>query len=82
MKRSDFQSPAARLEDALKQLEQVWMETKEFWQDPVSQQVEDEFLRPLHSQVRCMLDAVGTISQIVRKAEHDCAHPRERRASL
>lgn len=82
MKRSDFQSPAARLEDALQQLERVWLETKEFWNDPVSQRVEDEFLNPLHGQVRCLLDATTAISQVVRKAEHECAHPRERRASL
>ncbi len=82
MKRTDFQSPAVRLEDALKNLERVWSETKESWNDPVSQRVEEEFLRPLHSQIRCLLDATNTVSQVVRKAEHDCAHPREHRATL
>ena len=82
MKRVDFISPAARLEDALKQLEASWMVTREHWTDPVSQKVEDEFLVPLHGQVRSMLDAVSKMSLIMRKAEQECLHPRERHVAL
>ena len=82
MKRVDFISPAARLEDALKQLEVSWMVTREHWNDPVSQKVEDEFLVPLHGQVRSMLDAVSKMSLIMRKAEQECLHPRERHVAL
>ena len=82
MKRVDFISPAARLEDALKQLEASWMATREHWTDPVSQKVEDEFLVPLHGQVRSMLDAVSKMSLIMRKAEQECLHPRERHVAL
>jgi hypothetical protein len=82
MKRVDFISPAARLEDALKQLEATWAVTREVWNDPISQKVEDEFLVPLHGQVRSMLDAVNKMSLVMRKAEQECLHPRERRVSL
>ena len=82
MKRVDFISPAARLEDALKQLEASWMVTREHWNDPVSQKVEDEFLVPLHGQIRSMLDAVSKMSLIMRKAEQECLHPRERHVAL
>ncbi|HQX49881.1 MAG TPA: hypothetical protein PLY87_17065 [Planctomycetaceae bacterium] len=82
MKRVDFISPAARLEDALKQLEMAWMATREHWNDSISQKVEDEFLLPIHGQVRTMLDATSKMSLKMRKAEQDCLHPRERSASL
>lgn len=82
MKRVDFVSPASRLEDALKQLEASWAATKELWHDPVSQRVEDDFLVPLHGQVRSMLDAVSKMALVMRKAEQDCLHPRERNVSL
>lgn len=82
MKRSDFISPASRLEDALKQLEQTWLATREHWDDPVSQRVEDEFLLPVHAQVRCLLDAAAKLAGVVRTAEHECCHPREQRFSL
>lgn len=82
MKRVDFISPAARLEDALKQLEAAWMAAREHWHDPVSQKVEDEYLVPIHGQVRTMLDAVSKMSLKMRKAEQECLHPRERNVSL
>lgn len=82
MKRVDFVSPAARLEDALKQLEMAWMATKEHWNDPISQKVEDEFLVPLHGQVRSMLDATNKLALTMRTAEQECLHPRERSTSL
>ncbi|MFN9718480.1 MAG: hypothetical protein ACK58L_07295 [Planctomycetota bacterium] len=82
MKRVDFISPAARLEDALKQLQMSWRETREHWNDPISQKVEDEYLVPLQGQIRSMLDAVGKMSLLMRKAEQDCLHPRERHVSL
>ena len=82
MKRVDFVSPGARLEDALKQLEMAWMATKEHWNDPISQKVEDDYLVPLHGQVRSMLDAISKMAVIMRKAEQECLHPRERSVSL
>ena len=77
MKNADFHSPAARLQDALKQLEQQWMETREEWSDSVSQRVEDDFLVPLHGQVQVMLDTVSKLSGVMAKAERECSHPRE-----
>lgn len=82
MKRVDFVSASARLEDALNQLEMAWMATREHWHDSVSQKVEDDYLVPLHGQVRGMLDAVSKMSVIMRKAEQECLHPRERNVSL
>ena len=82
MKRVDFISPAARLEDALRQLEAAWMATREHWSDSISQKVEDEYLVPVHGQVRTMLDAVSKMSLKMRKAEQECLHPRERNVSL
>ena len=82
MKRVDFVSPGARLEDALKQLEMAWRETREYWHDSISQKVEDDFLVPLHGQVRSMLDATSKMALTMRKAEQECLHSRERHVSL
>lgn len=77
MRNADFMSPAARLAESMKQLERVWMETKEEWSDSVSQRVEDEYLVPLHGQVQVMLDTVGKLSGVMAKAERACIHSRE-----
>ena len=77
MRHADFRSSAARLADAMKQLEQCWMETREEWSDSVSRRVEDEYLVPLHGQVRAMLDTVEKLSRVMSQAEQACLHPRE-----
>jgi hypothetical protein len=77
MKRLDFISPGARLEDALTQLEAAWLAAKNDWNDPVSQRVEDEYLLKLRGQVRALLDGIGRTGMVLRKAEHECRHPRE-----
>jgi hypothetical protein len=82
MKRIDFVSPAARLEDALRQLEFAWQQTREHWDDPISRKVEDEYLMPIHGQVRSMLDAIGRLSGTMKHAEQECLHPRERHQAL
>ncbi|MBL8814686.1 MAG: hypothetical protein JNL58_01560 [Planctomyces sp.] len=82
MKRVDVLSPAARLEDATKQLLAAWNVTKEHWSDPVSRKVEDEYLIPLQAQIRCLLDATTKLAEVLRTAEHECQHPRERRFML
>ena len=82
MRNADFLSPSARLEDALKQLEKAWSDTKEEWSDPVSRKIEDDFLMPLKGQVRAMLDTVEKLSSVMTKAERACSHPREINSSL
>ena len=77
MRNADFISPAARLADAMKKLEMAWMETREHWSDPISQKVEDEYLVPLHGEVRSMLDTIEKLSGVMSNAEKACMHPRE-----
>lgn len=77
MRNADFMSPAARLAESMKQLERVWMDTKEEWSDSVSHRVEDEYLVPLHGQVQVMLDTVSKLSSVMAKAERACIHQRE-----
>lgn len=77
MRNADFQSPAARLQDALKQLEKSWADAREEWNDPVSRRIEDEYLLPLKGQVRAMLDTIEKLSGVMTAAERACSHPRE-----
>lgn len=82
MRNADFNSSAGRLNDALKALEGQWMEAKESWDDSVSQRVEDDFLVPLHGQVRAMMDTVTKLAGVMAQAERECQHARERSAYL
>ena len=77
MKHADFVSPAARLEDAMNQLEQVWQQTKEQWSDPVSRAIEEDYLVSFHNRVVLVLDAVNKTAGVMRQAEQACLHKRE-----
>ncbi|MGB0741593.1 MAG: hypothetical protein ACPGXX_16105 [Planctomycetaceae bacterium] len=80
MKRVDFHSPGARLEDAFSELEAAWLSARSSWNDSVSHRVEDEYLIPLQGVIRSMLDAINSTSQKLQKAQENCQHPRERRS--
>ena len=81
MKRSDLVSPAARLEDALRKLEQSWADANQQWDDPVSHRIDEEFMRPLRSQIRSLLDASTKLAGVIQTAEVECTHPKEQRFS-
>ena len=82
MRNADFIGPCSRLDDALKQLEKTWSDTKEEWSDTVSTRIEDDYLVPLKGQVRAMLDTVNKLSGVMTNAERACSHPREMNTML
>ena len=82
MKRLDMTSPGARLDDALARLEHTWLETRQHWNDPVADRVEEEYLGSIRARVRTLLDAIAKSQSLLRKAEYECQHPRERTQQL
>ena len=82
MKRVDFVSPGARLEEAFRKLEAAWVDVQPHWNDAVSQKVEEDYLLPLRAQIRSLTDAISKTSQTMRRAEWECQHERERGGSL
>ncbi|GDX92597.1 MAG: hypothetical protein ACK5TG_21975 [Planctomyces sp.] len=82
MKRLDMTSPGARLDDALCRLEHTWLETRQQWNDPVAERVEEEFISTIRARVRTLLDAIAKSQTLLRKAEYECQHPRERTQQL
>jgi hypothetical protein len=82
MKRLDMTSPAARLDDAFSRLEHAWNQTRQQWNDPVAERVEEQYIATIRARVRTLLDAVAKSQTLLRKAEYECQHPRERTQQL
>ncbi|MFN9825637.1 MAG: hypothetical protein ACK58J_15945 [Planctomyces sp.] len=82
MKRLDMTSPGARRDDALCRREHTWLETRQQWNDPVAERVEEEFISTIRARVRTLLDAIAKSQTLLRKAEYECQHPRERTQQL
>lgn len=82
MKRLDLTSPGARLEEALSRMERIWLETRQEWNDSVAERVEEQYVSTIRAHVRTLLDAVAKSQTVLRKAEFECQHPRERTQPL
>lgn len=72
MKNADFTTGAAKMMSALKMLRSRWEETKEVWQDANSRRFEETYLDPLEPQMKLALEAIGTLAELMARAERDC----------
>ncbi len=61
------------LNNALKDLRVLWAETKNTWDDPVSQEFDERYWSPLESQVVSALRAMERLTPILAKAQRDCS---------
>ena len=69
----ELRSSAARLRDAMDQLEIAWSTTQEKWSDVASHRFEEQHLAPIGPQVRSTLDAITHIDQVLRQADRECS---------
>ena len=69
---ADMRSPAARLRDALDVLAARWSDTREGWDDANSQNLEENHLKPLGSNVMSTLAATSHLAEVLAHAQRDC----------
>lgn len=65
-------SCASELTGHLKKLRQLWEETREYWNDPVSQAFEKDQWAPLEHRVTVALQAMDRISPLLDQMRRDC----------
>ncbi|TWT43286.1 hypothetical protein [Botrimarina hoheduenensis] len=71
MKPCDLDTGATRLRLALKDLQRVWGETSEVWNDSVAEAFFAEHLEPLTPIVKNTLDAVGRMRLLLHEAQRE-----------
>jgi hypothetical protein len=69
----DLVTGAAKLSDAIKNLQMHWEETKEQWQDAACRRFEEEHLAPLEPQVHLTLDAIARLADVLERAQRECS---------
>ena len=72
MRQTDLHTDAARLRDALKDLQIAWNDVSEHWNDRVSDKFCEEHLEPLGPVFKQSLDAVSRMSQLTDQIRRDC----------
>lgn len=63
----------AELSNALKNLRICWDENSPAWKDAVRQEFEKEHKEPLETQVATTLRAIERLSELLIRAQNDCA---------
>jgi len=63
---------SAGLDDAVKQLNLAWQQTRQDWHDVKSQQFEQQFLEKLPSVTSQARNMIEEIDALIRKVRKDC----------
>ena len=72
MRSLSLHSSAIRLKSAMKTLQLKWDQTRESWDDQVSQEFEEQHILPLETQVQAVLIGIDELGEVLRQALQEC----------
>jgi hypothetical protein len=72
MRQCDLATGAGRIRHALENLETVWNETSDQWNDAVSRRFREYHLDPMVPKLKLALDAIARMSLLMDEVERDC----------
>jgi len=72
MRKCDLHTGAARIQHALENLETVWKEVSDDWNDAVSRRFREQHLDPMVPRVKLALDAIARMTLLTDEVERDC----------
>jgi len=72
MKRCDLTTSAARIRYALDNLELVWRQAGDEWDDAVSRRFAERQLEPMIPKVKLALDAIARMQLLMTEVQRDC----------
>ena len=72
MRQCDLTSGAGRIRHALENLEIVWNEISDQWDDAVSRRFREHHLEPMIPSVKLALDAISRMNLLMDEVERDC----------
>ncbi|MEX2315892.1 MAG: hypothetical protein WD669_01985 [Pirellulales bacterium] len=72
MRKCDLATGAARIRHALKNLESVWSEISDEWDDAVSRRFREHHLDPMIPEVKLALDAISRMHLLMDEVQRDC----------
>jgi hypothetical protein len=72
MRKCDLATGAARIRHALENVEVVWGEASQQWNDAVSRRFREQHLDPLVPRLKLALDAISRMGLLMDEVERDC----------
>ena len=72
-----LQSASGRIQEATEELNLVWINVREHWQDQSAARFEEERLRKVFAEVQAAIPAITQMSQILGQAMRECSEPEQ-----
>jgi hypothetical protein len=72
VRKCDLATGAARIRHALENVEIVWSEASQEWNDVVSRRFREQHLDPLVPRLKLALDAISRMGLMMDEVERDC----------
>lgn len=72
MRRCDLATGAGRIRHSLENLETVWNEISDQWDDSVSRRFREQHLESMIPRLKLGLDAISRMSLLIDEVERDC----------
>ena len=72
MRKCDLATGASRIRSAWKNVEAVWQEASDEWNDVVSQRFLEHHLEPMIPDVKMALDAISRMDLLMDEVQRDC----------
>ena len=72
MKKCDLTTSASRIRHALENLETVWRQTADEWDDTVRKRFAERQLEPMIPKVKVALDAISRMQLLLTEVQRDC----------
>jgi hypothetical protein len=72
VRKCDLATGAARIRHALENIEVVWSDASQEWNDAVSRRFREQHLDPLVPRLKLALDAISRMGLLIDEVERDC----------
>ena len=72
MRRCDLATGAGRIRHALENLDIVWNQISDQWDDSVSRRFREEHLESMIPRLKLALDAISRMGLLIDEVERDC----------
>jgi len=72
MRKCDLITGASRINHALENLQIVWQEVSDSWNDSVSRRFREEHLDPMIPDVKLAMDSISRMNSLMDEVQRDC----------
>lgn len=72
MRIADLNTGLSQLRTSYEELQRAWNQTRLEWTDQNSQNLEENYLRPIHSKIQLAFQSIDQLNSVLEQAAREC----------